>query len=123
MIMLAGIVFDPVDGGITKDHCNLSYLLTTAGMAAVITGFLVFAERRFGMKARLFSECGQNPMIAYTVTNFLTGPLLRMTCLMPVIDRLSCTSQAAGLLRGLFITAIMMAVTIFFTRKKVFWRS
>ena len=123
ILLVAGIIFDPVDGGITKDHCNLSYLLTTSGMAAITTGVLLFLETGYGMKSRLLSECGQNPMIAYTVTNFLTGPLLRMTCLMPVIDRLSCTSQAAGLLRGLFITAIMMTVTIFFTRKKVFWRS
>ena len=123
LLMLAGIVFDPVDGGITKDHCNLSYLLTTAGMAAVTTGFLVFAERRFGMKARLFSECGQNPMIAYTVTNFLTVPVLSAVGLLGLIDSWAFGSPVMGLVRGFFITGIMMAATVFFTRKKIFWRS
>ena len=123
LLMLTGIVFDPIDGGITKDHCNLSYLFTTAGMAAVTTGFLVFAERRFGMKARLFSECGQNPMIAYTVTNFLTVPVLSAVGLLGLIDSWAFGSPAMGLFRGFFITGIMMAATVFFTRKKIFWRS
>ena len=123
LLMLTGIVFDPIDGGITKDHCNLSYLFTTAGMAAVTTGFLVFAERRFGMKARIFSECGQNPMIAYTVTNFLTVPVLSAVGLLGLIDLWAFGSPVMGLVRGFFITGLMMAATVFFTRKKIFWRS
>ena len=42
--MLAGIIFDPLDGGITKDYCNLSYLFTTGGMAALVTAFLLMLE-------------------------------------------------------------------------------
>lgn len=123
LLMLAGIVFDPIDGGITKDNCNLSYLLTTAGMAAMTTGFLICMESRFGIKSRLFSECGQNPMIAYTVTNFLTAPILSAIGLLQLVDSWAVGSPFMGIARGLFITGIMMAVTIFFTRKKIFWRS
>lgn len=62
-------------------------------------------------------------MIAYTVTTFIIGPVLNIVHLMPLLDRLSATSQAAGVLRGLLITFMMMGITIFFTRKKLFWRS
>lgn len=123
ILLLAGIVFDPIDGGITKDHCNLSYLLTTSGMAAMTTGFLIYMEMRYGMKARLLSECGQNPMIAYTVTNFITIPVLSAAGLLQIIDKLAYGSPVMGLVCGLLITGIMMAVTAFFTRKKLFWRS
>ena len=123
LLLLAGIVFDPVDGGITKDHCNLSYLLTTSGMAAMTTGFLIHLEKRYGMKARLLSECGQNPMIAYTVTNFITAPVLYAVGLLGLIDSLAYGSPFMGLVRGLLLTGIMMALTVFFTRKKIFWRS
>ena len=40
--MLVGIIFDPIDGGITKDYCNLSYMITTTGMTA-LTGAFVLA--------------------------------------------------------------------------------
>lgn len=123
LLMIAGIVFDPVDGGITKDHCNLSYLLTTGGMAAITTGFLIFTEMRFGVRGRLLSECGQNPMIAYTFTNFVTNPVLYGVGLLTLIDKWAVGSPFMGIVRGLFVTGIMMAATIFFTRKKFFWRS
>lgn len=123
LMMLVGIAFDPIDGGITKDHCNLSYMMTTAGMAAIVTGFLICMETRFGMKARWFSECGQNPMMAYTVTNFLTAPVLSAIGLLQLIDSWAFGSPFMGIVRGLFITGLMMAVTIFFTRRKIFWRS
>ena len=123
ILLLAGIVFDPIDGGITKDHCNLSYLFTTAGMAAMTTGFLIFMETCYGMKARLLSECGQNPMIAYTVTNFITSPVLYGAGLLGLIDSWAIGSPFMGIVRGLFVTGIMMAITVFFTRKRIFWRS
>lgn len=123
MLMLCGILFDPIDGGIKKDPCNLSYMLTTSGMAAIVTGFLLFQEFRFGMKAKWLSECGQNPMIAYTVTNFITNPILSLICVMPAINALTAGSPVMGVLRGILIVAIMMAITVFFTRKKLFWRS
>ena len=93
ILLVTGVILDPVDGGIRKDHC------------------------------KALSGCGQNPMVAYTVTNFITAPVFRLTCLMPAIDRLSSCSQATGFLRGLLMTLIMMAITVFFTRRKLFWRS
>ena len=92
-------------------------------MAAMATGFLIHLEKRYGMKARLLSECGQNPMIAYTVTNFITAPVLYAVGLLGLIDSLAYGSPFMGLVRGLLLTGIMMALTVFFTRKKIFWRS
>ena len=74
--MLVGIIFDPIDGGITKDHCNLSYMITTTGMTALTGAFVLALELKWQIKGRGLSGSGQNPMLAYTVTNFLTGPIL-----------------------------------------------
>lgn len=123
LLLITGIIFDPIDGGITKDHCNLSYLFTTSGMAAMTTGFLICLESRHGIKSAILSECGQNPMIAYTVTNFLTAPILSAAGILQLIDSRAAGSPFMGIVRGVVITGIMMAVTIFFTRKKIFWRS
>lgn len=122
-LMLAGIAFDPVDGGITKDYCNLSYLFTTGGMAALVTAFLLMLELRFGVKGPFLAGVGQNPMLAYTVTNFLIGPVLYLIGFMPWLMDLATGSPLLGVLQGVVITFLMMCTTYLFTRLKLFWRS
>ena len=121
--MLVGIIFDPIDGGITKDHCNLSYMLTTTGMTALTGAFVLALELKWQIKGRGLSGSGQNPMLAYTVTSFFTGPILTMCGITAWLDAISVGSPFWGVVRGLVFTLLMVAVTCFFTRKKLFWRS
>ena len=121
--MLAGILFDPIDGGITKDYCNLAYLLTTTGMTALTGAFVLALELKWQIKGRGLSGCGQNPMLAYGVTNFFTGPVLAMLGVGAWLDAISVGSPFWGIIRGLVYTLLMVAVTCFFTKKKLFWRS
>lgn len=122
-LMLLGIIFDPIDGGITKDYCNLSYLFTTCGMTALTGAFLLALEFKWNIKGRGLSGCGQNPMLAYTVTTFLTGPVMSMIGVTAWLNKMSLGSPFWGLVQGLFFTLLMVGVTCFFTRKKLFWRS
>ncbi len=121
--MLIGIIFDPIDGGITKDYCNLSYLLTTTGMTALTGAFVLALELKWNIKGRGLSGCGQNPMLAYGVTTFFTGPILAMTGIGAWLDTISLGSPFWGIVRGLVYTLLMVAITCFFTKKKLFWRS
>lgn len=123
VLMIAGIIFDPLDGGIKKDPCNISYILTTSGMAALTTSVFICLETVYGIICRPLARCGQNPIIAYTITCYITLPVLRLTGILPVLDEWTVGNQTAGVIRGLIITGIMMAFTIFFTRKELFWRS
>lgn len=123
VLMLIGIIFDPIDGGITKDHCNLSYVFTTGGMAALVTSFLLTLEMRFSVKGPFLAGVGQNPMIAYTVTTFLIGPVLNLVGFLPWLYSLAEGSQFWGVMQGVIITFMMMCLTYMFTRLKLFWRS
>lgn len=123
IFMLIGIALDPVDGGITKDHCNLSYLFTTSGMAALTAAFLLMLEIKWQIKGRGLSGSGQNPMLAYTVTSFFTGPVLTLIGIGAWLDNICVGSPFWGVTRGLVYTLLMVAVTCFFTNKKLFWRS
>ena len=123
IFMLIGIALDPVDGGITKDHCNLSYLFTTSGMAAPTAAFLLMLEIKWQIKGRGLSGSGQNPMLAYTVTSFFTGPVLTLIGIGAWLDNICVGSPFWGVTRGLVYTLLMVAVTCFFTNKKLFWRS
>lgn len=122
-LMTAGIIFDPIDGGIRKDWCNLSYLLTTGGMAGATAGIFMFMETKAGIKMSWLCRCGQNPMLAYTVTGYFIIPVLSIAGLAQLIFSASEGSPVMGLVQGLVFTGLMMAVTIFFTDRKIFWRS
>ena len=122
-LMLLGIIFDPIDGGITKDYCNLSYMFTTSGMTALTGVFVLMLEFKWNIKGRGLSGCGQNPMLAYCVTNFFTGPILALCGVTAWLDTMSIGSPFWGMVRGLVFTLLMVFVTCFFTKKKLFWRS
>jgi hypothetical protein len=121
--MLVGICFDPVDGGITKDYCNLSYMLTTTGMTALTGAFVLALELKWNIKGRGLSGCGQNPMLAYTVTNFLTMPILAMTGLGVTLLEWGYSSATGAMVNGLVYTLLMVLITCIFTKLKMFWRS
>lgn len=121
-LLILGICFDFIDGGIAKDYCNLSYLFTTAGMAAMTVAALEIFEG-FGWKSRLLADCGQNPMIAYTICWYVISPALYGIGLLGFLDSLCPGSPFWSIIRGLVVTAAMCASTAFFTRKKIFWRS
>ena len=123
LALMLGINLDPLDGGITKDFCNLSYLLTTCGASALMTAFLMMLERHFGLKMKMLCGCGKNPMAAYTITGLLTVPLLSLCKLMPLIYSLAEGSIFWGLMQGFILTAIMIALTCLLSRYKFFLRS
>lgn len=121
-----GIVFDPIDGGITKDHCNMSYMLSTAGLACLMVSFLLWRESAEALRGRSLSRVltmtGQNPMIAYTVTGFVILPLLS-ACGFGHFMNATVGNPLLGILQGLIITGLMVAATCFFTSRRIFWRS
>lgn len=122
-LLLTGIIFDPLDGGITKDYCNLSYVFTTGGMAALATSFLLMLETRFAVKGAFLAGIGQNPMLAYTITIFLIRPLARLTGYYEAFLGLAVGSPFMGIVQGIIITSIMMVCTYAFTKARLFWRS
>ncbi|MGM9768898.1 MAG: DUF5009 domain-containing protein [Candidatus Cryptobacteroides sp.] len=123
ILLLTGIAFDPLDGGITKDYCNLSYLFTTGGMAMLATAVLVLLEFRFNLRCSFISGIGQNPMVAYTVTSYVIGPVFRLLGIMPLLFSLSEGNQFWGIVQGIILTSLMMGATWLCTKLKLFWKS
>ena len=123
LFLIPGLVMDPLDGGIAKDPCNLSYLLVTGGCAMMVTAFLLYLEEQGVLRCPLLVRAGQNPMIAYTLNGFVLSPLLYLFGVLAPFDQLTVGNPFFGLLRGVVITGLMLVVTGFFTSRRLFWRS
>jgi hypothetical protein len=119
-----GLVFEPYEGGIKKDHPTLSYYFITSGLAiCTYIGFSilidVFQQKRL---ARLLIDNGQNPMIAYAgINNFIT-PILALAGADRLLSEFA-TTPWRGFWRGVIVTLLMAVTVSFLTRKKVFWRT
>ena len=76
-----GLLLEPFEGGIKKDHSTLSYYFLLSGLAlfalSALTVFVTATRKHFGF--RLLIANGQNPMIAYVSMNCLIQPVLALT--------------------------------------------
>ncbi|HEV2694588.1 MAG TPA: DUF5009 domain-containing protein [Verrucomicrobiae bacterium] len=122
--LVLGLIFEPYEGGIKKDHPTLSYYFVTSGLAIVV--FIgcsilidVFRKKRwFG----LLIDNGQNPMIAYAgINNFIT-PILALTGVDIMLTHFASTPWR-GFVKGAIITLLMALTVSLLTRLKIFWRT
>ncbi len=86
-LLAIGLITEPLDGGIKKDHATLSYYFTTSAMAIMVIVVALIAERRYGVRLRALEACGANPMFAYTASGYLLTPLLTLTSLSVLVDK------------------------------------
>ncbi|MCR5003809.1 MAG: DUF5009 domain-containing protein [Bacteroidales bacterium] len=122
IMLMTGIIFDQIEGGIAKDYCNFSYLILTYGQSLLILNFLIWLESNIKFRGMLVMT-GQNPMIAYTVAWYVICPFLSLIGVMDVMGRLAEGSIVFGLLQGLIITQLTIFATALFTKLNLFWKS
>ncbi len=123
-LLLLGLVFEPFEGGIKKDHATLSYYFVTTGLAIDLLIALVIALDIFRWKRgfTLLVQTGQNPLVAYAGVNSLVPPVLGLTRLDGVLHALT-PSPWLGVLRGAFHTYLVALAASFCTRKKIFLKT
>jgi predicted acyltransferase len=122
--LVLGLVFEPYEGGIKKDHPTLSYYFVTSGLAiCVLIGFSilidVFRQKR---PVQLLIDNGQNPMIAYAGINNFIAPVLALAGADRVLSAFA-TTPWRGFWKGVIITLLMAITVSFLTRRKMFWRT
>lgn len=122
--VIIGLCFEPFQGGIKKDWATFSYLFTTAGLACLaLMAFNVICDYFNCRRSTAFLwMCGQNPMIAYVSTNLFVLPVLNLIGITKFFT-IFHAARWLGLVQGLFLTALAMLNTMFFTRIKWFWRT
>lgn len=123
-LLMLGLFFEAWEGGIKKDSSTYSYYFVTAGLANYLLVFFYNLQTTtIGKKVNSFlATNGQNPMVAYVAGNLLLSPVLHITGLMDLMNKLN-TNPFSGFLKGLIFTGIVSLITFGFTRKKWFWKT
>ena len=122
--LVLGLIFEPYEGGIKKDHPTMSYYFITSGLAICVFIALsiiinVFQQERW---LRLLTDNGQNPMIAYAGINNFTIPAFALTGLAGVLDNFAATPWR-GFWKGAVITLFTALTVSLLTRRNTFWRT
>lgn len=123
VLLLIGLVAEPLEGGIKKDHATISYFFVTGGMASFVLIAALALELRFGIRFRALEACGANPMFAYTASGYLITPIAVLTSLSVLIERFANLTPWCGFWRGVLFALLVIAVTYPFTRKNYYWKS
>lgn len=125
LLLLIGLCIGPFQGGIKKDPPTLAYLLVTGGIGFLLLDifYLVCDYLHYHRWARPLSMSGQNPMIAYVACDLLIYPLLNSLGLLNPFVSFCGTNVWLALFQGLFLTSLVVCLTMFFTRIKWFWRT
>jgi predicted acyltransferase len=123
-LLLLGLFFEAWEGGIKKDPSTYSYYFVTTGLAflALLTFSIL---ERYGYLRQLIHFLalnGKNPMVAYTAGNLLLLPVLKLTGVMDWYLKLQ-GSVWGGYLSGILFTGVVSLITIFFVKRKWFWKT
>ena len=123
-LLLLGLFFEAYEGGIKKDSSTYSYYFVTSGLAFfMLIGFYGLGQLRGGAAINHYlSLNGRNPMVAYTAGNLVLIPLLHLTGAIVLLDALDPNAWL-GFLRGVLFTGVVSLITVFFTRRKWFWKT
>lgn len=123
-LLLLGLCVEPFQGGIKKDPATFSYFFVTSGLACMALMVLHVWCDHFHLRrsTSFLVMSGQNPMIAYVAGDLLVMPLLGMLGITSLFGVFYANAWM-GLLQGILLTSLSLLVTIFFTKKKWFWRT
>jgi hypothetical protein len=123
VLLVAGILLEPLEGGIKKDPQTISYLLLCAGIwLSVLLALTILIDVVDGRIRRLADPlilAGQNAMFAYVIFMLF---LSHIAYYFGFGEFLSA-SPAQAALRGLIVTSVVMVVLWMATRYRVVWRS
>lgn len=121
--LIIGMVFEPYEGGIRKDHATMSYYYVTAGLSTFLfMAFFLLLDHHRARGWQWLTDTGRNPMIAYVAPWLLVWPILKISGLASLVEGMN-SNALMGLLRGMLITGLSLAATVGLTRWGWRWKT
>jgi predicted acyltransferase len=123
--LFLGLMIEPFEGGIKKDHATLSYFFVTSGLSGLL---LLSFKIAFNCKIvanvlGFLPGIGKNPMVGYVAVTYLIVPLLALPGLMDLLNTWASAGPFAGILKGFILTGLMIVFTLFTVKIKHLWKT
>ena len=123
LFLLWGLLMDPLDNGIKKVPCTISYCFVSFGISALLLIALNFvAQIKANPLQRIFAGAGTNPLMSYVAYYILLLPILKLTGTMTWLQGITA-SPLAGVARAALLVLISMWIVSLFSRRRIFWRA
>ena len=123
LFLLWGVLMDPLDNGIKKVPCTISYCFVSFGISSLLLIALNFAAQiRSNPLQRIFAGAGANPLMSYVAYYILLLPILKLTGIMTWLQEITA-SPLAGVVRAALLVLISMWIVSLFSQKRIFWRA
>ncbi len=124
-LIVIGLILEPVEGGIKKDHATASYMLLTSGMALCLLLFFDYVVDHWKESGlvKLLAGAGCNPLMAYVVTTWFMFPFLHVTFLFGIYELLYPFGFPwVGFYRAFALVIGAMSLVYWMAKKKIIWR-
>lgn len=125
VLLILGLLLEPLQGGIKKDSATISYFFVTSGLSGLLLLSLkvLFHNNSFDKYFGFLPKVGQNPMVGYVAVAFLILPIFGMLGCFEWINKGALLSPYFGVLKGVALTSLMILITLFTVKIKNFWKT
>ncbi len=128
LLLVAGFIMEPLDGGIKKVPCTISYCFITAGISLMLLLAIdllhSILEKRKSLSRWILAGAGENPLLSYIAFGNFILPLMKLTALISLYQACYPTGMPwVGFIRSFVMTALTLAFVAFLSKKKIRWRA
>ena len=127
-LIVWGVLFSVIEGGVKKVPCTISYCLVTCGISILLLQVADYICKWVpnSIFVKIFSGAGQNPLMAYVAFDSFMVPLMKATGIITLYTSLYSGpdgNAALGVLRAAAAVLLTMWGVSILSRKGIFWRA
>ena len=126
VLLLYGLFFIQIEGGISKVPCTVGYCLVTCGISMILLLFsfylCAFCDNSF--LVGIFSGAGKNPLMSYIAFGNFVMPLLHVTGAITLYNALYLSgSPLSGTIRAAVMVIFTMWIVSWAGKKNIYWKA
>lgn len=126
LILILGLILEPVEGGIKKDPVTASYLLICGSISIFWLFWFesICRQHANSYPVKLFSGAGSNPLMAYVATTWLVIPAMQVTfAFIPYNWFYPIGYHWVGVFRATVLVWAVMSLVAWAGKKKIYWKA
>src|SRR5574344_281610 len=126
LLLMWGLIMDPLDDGIKKVPCTISYCFTTCGISLFLL-MICDCICKFipgSLFTNIFSGAGKNPLMSYVAYYILIIPAIKLVWAADLYNASYPAGHAlVGVARAAVAVLFTMWIVSLFSKKNIYWKA